>query len=201
MAKRRVKVLDTTLRDGEQTPGVALAPEQKLEIARALDDLGVDIIEAGAAITSDGERQAIKLISNAGLDAEICSLVRALRSDVDAALACDVDSVHLVVPTSDIHLKHKLKKSRQEVKRVSLDAARYALDHGLVVEFSAEDATRTDPTFLQEFLSAAVKEGVQRVCVCDTVGVLTPERANELFSKLTKIVKVPVAAHCHDDFG
>ncbi len=201
MAKRRIKVLDTTLRDGEQTPGVALAPEQKLEIARALDDLGVDIIEAGAVITSEGERQAIKLISNAGLDAEICSLVRALRSDVDAALACDVDSVHLVVPTSDIHLKYKLKKSRQEVKRTSLDAARYALDHGLVVEFSAEDATRTDPTFLQEFLSAGVKEGVQRACVCDTVGVLTPERANELFSKLTKIVKVPVATHCHDDFG
>ncbi len=201
MAKRRVKVLDTTLRDGEQTPGVALAPEEKLEIARALDDLGVDIIEAGAAITSDGERQAIKLISNAGLDAEICSFVRALRSDVDAALACDVNSIHLVVPTSDIHLKHKLKKSRQEVKRISLDAASYALDHGLVVEFSAEDATRTNPAFLRELLSAAVKEGVHRVCVCDTVGVLTPERANELFSKLTKIVKVPVAAHCHDDFG
>lgn len=201
MKKRTVKVLDTTLRDGEQTPGVALTPEQKLEVARALDDLGVDIIEAGAAITSEGERKAIKLISKAGLDAEICSFVRGLRSDVDAALACDVDSVHLVVPTSDIHLKHKLKKSRKEIKRISLDVARYALDHGLVVEFSAEDATRTDPTFLQEFLSAAVNEGVQRVCVCDTVGVLTPEKASELFSELTRTVKVPVAAHCHDDFG
>jgi D-citramalate synthase len=201
MVKRKVRVLDTTLRDGEQTPGVALAPGQKLEVARALDDLGVDIIEAGAAITSEGERRAIKLISKAGLDAEVCSFVRALRSDVDAALACDVDSVHLVVPTSDIHLKHKLKKTREEVKRVSLDAARYALDHGLVVEFSAEDATRTDPTFLREFLSAAVEEGAQRVCACDTVGVLTPEKANELFSELTKAINVPVATHCHDDFG
>ena len=116
------------------------------------------------------------------MDAEICSFARALRNDVDAALACDVDSVHLVVPTSDIHLKHKLKKSRREIKRVSLNTARYALDHGLVVEFSAEDATRTDPTFLREFLSAAVNEGVQRVCICDTVGVLTTKKASEYAS-------------------
>ncbi len=201
MKKRAVKVLDTTLRDGEQTPGVALAPEQKLEVARALDDLGVDIIEAGAAITSEGERRAIRLISDAGLKAEVCSFARALRSDVDAALGCGVDGVHLVVPTSDIHLKYKLKKNREEVKRMALDAARYALDQGLKVEFSAEDATRTDPAFLRELFSAAVELGVQRVCVCDTVGVLTPERARELFSDLAKAIKVPIAAHCHDDFG
>jgi len=201
MPKRRVKVLDTTLRDGEQTPGVALAPEQKLEIARALDDLGVDVIEAGAAITSEGERRAIKLISKAGLDAEICSFARAVRSDVDAALECDVDSVHLVVPTSDLHLKYKLKKTKQEVQRMALDVARYALDHGLTVEFSAEDATRTEPAFLMKILSAAVDEGVQRVCVCDTVGILTPESSAKLFSDITKQLKVPVAAHCHDDFG
>lgn len=201
MKKRAVKVLDTTLRDGEQTPGVALVPEQKLEIARALDDLGVDIIEAGSAITSEGERRAIKLISDAKLKAEVCSFVRALRSDVDAALGCGVDGVHLVVPTSDIHLKYKLKKDREEVKRMALDAARYALDQGLNVEFSAEDATRTDPAFLRELFSAAVELGVQRVCVCDTVGVLTPERARELFSDLAKAIKVPIAAHCHDDFG
>lgn len=201
MSKRKVKVLDTTLRDGEQTPGVALAPKQKLELARALDELGVDIIEAGAAIISEGERKAIKLISNAKLDAEICSFARGVRADVDAALACDVDSVHLVIPTSDIHLKYKLKKTRREVKKLALDATRYALDHGLTVEFSAEDASRTDPAFLQGFLSAAVEEGVQRVCACDTVGVLTPESSRKLFSGLTKRIKVPVAAHCHDDFG
>lgn len=201
MAKRKVKILDTTLRDGEQTPGIALAPEQKLEIARALDDLGVDVIEAGAAITSEGERKALKLISKAGLDAEICSFARGVRADVDAALGCDVDSVHLVIPTSDIHLKYKLKKTRREVQEMALDAARYALDHGLTVEFSAEDASRTDPAFLCKFLSAGVKEGVQRVCVCDTVGVLTPESSRKLFSRVTKRVRVPVAAHCHDDFG
>lgn len=201
MPKHRVKVLDTTLRDGEQTPGVALAPEQKLEIARALADLGADVIEAGAAITSEGERRALKLISKARLDAEICSFVRAVRADVDAALSCDVDSVHLVVPTSDIHLKYKLKRTRQEVQRMALDATRYALDHGLGVEFSAEDATRTDTAFLLKLFSAAVREGAQRVCVCDTVGVLTPEASGKLFSRLTKRIRAPVAVHCHDDFG
>ncbi len=201
MAKRKVKVLDTTLRDGEQTPGVALAPEHKLELARALDDLGVDIIEAGAAMISEGERKAMKLITKEGLDAEICSFVRAVRGDIDAALACDVDSVHLVVPTSDIHLKYKLKKTKREVQEIALDAARYALDHGLIVEFSSEDASRTDPKFLHETLSAAVRAGVQRVCACDTVGVLTPEKSRELYSGLAKLLKVPVAAHCHNDFG
>jgi len=201
MSKRKVMVLDTTLRDGEQTPGVALASEQKLEIARALDELGVDVIEAGAAITSEGERKAIKLISGAGLNAEICSFARALRADVDAALACDVDSVHLVVPTSDIHIQHKLRKSREEVKRMALDALEYALAHGLVVEFSAEDATRSDPAFLKEMFAAGVERGAQRVCVCDTVGVLTPELARELFADVVGAVKVPVAAHCHNDFG
>jgi D-citramalate synthase len=196
-----IKVLDTTLRDGEQTPGVALAPEQKLEIARALDDLGVDIIEAGSAIVSEGERKAMKLISKEGLGAEVCSYVRAVREDIDAALGCDVDSVHLVVPTSDIHLKYKLRKTRQEVEKMALDALRYALDHGLTVEFSAEDGSRTDPAFLGSFFFTAVKEGAQRVCICDTVGVLTPERSRELFSNMTKLVKVPVAVHCHDDFG
>jgi D-citramalate synthase len=201
MAKQRIKVLDTTLRDGEQTPGAALTPEKKLEIARALDDLGVDIIEAGAAVTSEGERRAIKLISDAGLDAEICSFVRAVRADIDAALSCGVDSVHLVVPSSDIHLKYKLKKTRREVKEMALEATRYALDHGLTVEFSAEDASRADPSFLKEFLLAAVKEGAQRVCMCDTVGVLTPESSRKLFSSITKRIKVPVSVHCHDDFG
>ncbi|MFH1821667.1 MAG: 2-isopropylmalate synthase [Methanobacteriota archaeon] len=201
MAKRKVKVLDTTLRDGEQTPGVTLTPDQKLEIAKALDELGVDIIEAGAAMTSEGERKAIKLVSSAGLDAEICSFARATKSDIDAALSCDVDSIHMVVPTSDIHLKYKLKKTKQEVKEMALNATQYALDHGLIVEFSSEDASRTKPAFLLDVLSAAARLGVQRVCACDTVGVLTPEKSRELFSNLSKRLRIPVATHCHNDFG
>ena len=201
MAKRKVKVLDTTLRDGEQTPGVVLAPEQKLEVAKALDGLGVDMIELGSPVTSEGERRAFELVSETGLRAELCGFSRALPSDIDVALACNVDSVHLVVPTSDIHLQHKLKKSRTDVKRMALKATRYALDHGLTVEFSAEDASRADPVFLQDIFAAAVGEGAQRVCVCDTVGVLTPEKTQALFSSLAENIEVPIAVHCHDDFG
>jgi D-citramalate synthase len=201
MAKGRITVLDTTLRDGEQTPGIAFNPEGKLEVARALDELGVDVIEAGAAIISEGERRAMKLISKAGLDAEICCFARGLRGDIDAALDCDVDSVHLVIPTSDIHLKHKLKKTRAELKKMAYDAAQYALDHGLVVEFSAEDASRTDAAFLLELLRGAAQLGVQRVCICDTVGVLTPEGSRKLYSTIAGELGVPVAAHCHNDFG
>ena len=199
--KRTVKVLDTTMRDGEQTPGVALSPEGKLEIARALDALGVDVIEAGAAITSEGERRALKQIARAGLDAEICSFARGVKGDIDAALECDVDSVHLVMPTSDIHLRYKLKKSQAKLKALAAEMVRYAVDHGLTVELSAEDATRSDPNFLKEFFLAGVEEGAQRVCACDTVGVLTPERARAFFADLVNAVGVPVAVHCHDDFG
>jgi D-citramalate synthase len=194
-------ILDTTLRDGEQTPGVAFSPNEKLEVARALDELGVDVIEAGSAVVSEGERKAMKLITKAGLDAEICNFVRGLRKDIDAALDCDVDSVHLVVPTSDIHLKYKLKKTRAELEQMAYDAAQYALNHGLVVEFSAEDASRSDIHFLSKFLKGATELGVERVCLCDTVGVLTPGKSKELYSTLTEKLKVPVAAHCHNDFG
>jgi D-citramalate synthase len=180
---------------------VALSPEKKLEIARALDDLGVDILETGAAVISEGERKAMKLISNSKLDAETCSFARAVRGDIDAALSCDVDSVHLVVPTSDIHLKYKLKKTKAELQKMAYDAAQYALGHGLMVEFSAEDASRADPTFLLKLLKGAVDLGVQRVCLCDTVGVLTPERSKELYSTMAREFKVPVAVHCHNDFG
>jgi D-citramalate synthase len=201
VVKRKIAVLDTTLRDGEQTPGIAFAPEQKLEVAHALDELGVDVIEAGAAMISEGERKALKLITKAKLDAEICSFTRGVRADIDAALGCEVDSVHLVIPTSEIHLKYKLKKTRAELERMAYDAAQYALDHGLVVEFSAEDASRTDLGFLSKFLKGAVELGVQRVCLCDTVGVLTPEQSRKLYSSIAEELKVPIAAHCHNDFG
>jgi D-citramalate synthase len=201
VAKRRVLVLDTTLRDGEQTPGLALTPEEKLEIAQALDSLGVDVIEAGSAITSEGERKAIKLISRAGLKAEICSFVRATQSDIDAARRCDVDSVHLVVPASDLHIRYKLKKTRAQLLRMALSALEYAVDHGLKVEFSAEDATRSDLNFLTKLMKQAEEHGANRACLCDTVGVLTPERAREFYSRFVDLLKIPVAAHCHNDFG
>jgi len=152
----QVKILDTTLRDGEQTPGVSLTPEEKLRIALRLDDLGVDIIEAGSAITSEGEREALKRIAKEGLDAEVCSFARPIESDINAALECDVDSIHLVVPTSELHIKEKLRKPPSQVKEEALESVEYAKDHGLIVEFSAEDATRSNMQFLKGILKESI---------------------------------------------
>ncbi len=196
----KVKVLDTTLRDGEQTPGVSLTPDEKLRIAVKLDSMGVNIIEAGSAITSPGEREGIKKITSEGLSAEICSFARAVTGDIDAALECDVDSVHLVVPTSDLHIEHKLKKTREEVLQQAIDSTQYAVDHGLIVELSAEDSTRSDMEFLTQIFQEGIKTGAHRICACDTVGMLTPEKSFEFYGQLSKI-GAPLSVHCHNDFG
>jgi len=196
----KARIFDTTLRDGEQTPGVSLTPDQKLRIAVKLDNLGVDVIEAGSAITSSGEREGIKSIVSEGLSAEICSFARAVRIDVDAALECGVDSVHLVVPTSDLHIEHKLRKTREEVKATAIDAVEYAVDNGLLVELSAEDATRSDYNYLKQVFNEGIEAGARRICACDTVGMLTPEKAYEFYGGLTQL-GVPLSAHCHNDFG
>jgi 2-isopropylmalate synthase len=197
----RVKILDTTLRDGEQTPNVALSVDDKLKIAQALDELGVDIIEAGFAVNSEGEAEAVKKIAGAGLKSEICSLCRASAHDIDAALACDVDSVHIFLATSKVHLEKKLKITQKEAVEKATAAVQYAKQHGLVTEFSCEDATRTDLTFLAEVHKAVEDAGVDRIDIPDTVGVMTPQAMREFVSEVRKTTKVPLAVHCHDDFG
>ncbi|RLI26988.1 MAG: 2-isopropylmalate synthase, partial [Candidatus Hecatellales archaeon] len=144
MKPRYIRIFDTTLRDGEQTPGVALTIEDKLQIARQLDRLGVDVIEAGFPQVSPGEAEAVKLIAKEGLKAEVCALARTIKGDLDAALACDVDSVHVFIATSDIHIKYKLNMSREQVLESAVEAVEYLKGHGVTVEFSAEDATRTE---------------------------------------------------------
>jgi D-citramalate synthase len=196
----QVRVLDTTLRDGEQTPGVSLTPEEKLRIALKIDALGADIIEAGSAITSEGEREGIRKITAEGLSAEICSFARAVREDIDAAVSCDVDSVHLVVPTSDLHLEHKLRKTREEVLEQAVDCTEYAVDHGILVELSAEDSTRSDMDFLRTIFREGIEAGAERICACDTVGILTPERSYEFYRGLSEL-GAPLSVHCHNDFG
>ncbi|MEM2937220.1 MAG: 2-isopropylmalate synthase [Candidatus Bathyarchaeia archaeon] len=193
---------DTTLRDGEQTPGVSLTPESKLRIAKQLDELGVDVIEAGFASVSQGEMEAIKVIAREGLKAEICSCSRGVRKDIDAIVESEADSVHLVIPTSDLHLQYKLKKTREEVLEIVEDCVQYAKDHGLIVELSAEDATRTDLQFLKKFFATGVSVGADRICVCDTVGILTPEKTYQLFSDVKEAFpNVIISVHCHNDFG
>jgi D-citramalate synthase len=196
----RVRLLDTTLRDGEQTPGVSLNTEEKLEIALHLDALGVDVIEAGSVVTSEGERGAMKAVAGEGLRAEICSYVRARTEDVDLALDCDLDSVHLVVPVSDLHIRSKLRSDRDSVMRSAVEVTEYARAHGLIVELSGEDASRADEPFLRSIYLAGIDAGAERLCYCDTVGVLVPEKAFEIFSRLSDL-PAPVSVHCHDDFG
>ena len=139
-----IKVFDTTLRDGEQTPGVSLITSEKLRIATKLDEIGVDFIEAGSAITSEGERQSIKEITRQGFNAEILSFSRPLTVDIDYCLGCDVDAVNLVVPTSDLHIFDKLNMTKDKLISLSNNAIEYCKDHGLSVELSAEDASRSE---------------------------------------------------------
>lgn len=196
----KIQILDTTLRDGEQTPGVSLTSSEKLRIARKLDEIGVNMIEAGSAITSEGEKEAIKEITKQGFDAEISSFARSVKKDIDACLECDVDAVNLVVPTSDIHINYKLKTTRDKVLDSIVSNVEYAKDHGLIVELSAEDATRTDINFLIKAFQTGIDCGADRLCPCDTVGVLTPEKSYEFYKKLS-VLDSSLSAHCHNDYG
>jgi D-citramalate synthase len=198
---KKIRIFDTTLRDGEQTPGIALKPEDKELIAKKLDEFGVDVIEAGMAITSPGEMDAIKRISKLGLNAEICSGCRCAIKDIEASLKCDVESIHLIVPTSELHQKYKLKKSKEEVIQLLIECVTYAKEHGLIVELSAEDGSRTDLEYLMRVFHEGIKAGADRVCMCDTVGIMTPERIYKLFNELRPKISKPLSVHCHNDFG
>jgi len=159
------------------------------------------VIEAGFAAASKGETDAISAIARERLTAELCSMARAVQKDVDAALKCDVDSVHIVVPSSDLHLKFKLKKSKEDVLKAAEACIQHAKDHGLAVELSAEDATRADIAFVKQLFSVGASLKVDRICPCDTVGVLTPQRSYSFFDSLRRSFHVPLSVHCHDDFG
>jgi 2-isopropylmalate synthase len=197
----RVMILDTTLRDGEQTPNVALSLDDKIKIAQALDDLGVDIIEAGFPITSDGEKQAVKAIGKLGLKAEVLGLSRSSKTDIDAVLDCDLKSIHVFLATSDIHMQTKLKMTRDQVVEKAAWAVDYAKSHGLKVEFSPEDATRSDVEFVKRVICAVQEAKVDRIDIPDTVGVMIPQSMGSLIAELRTVAKVPLAVHCHDDFG
>jgi D-citramalate synthase len=193
-----IRFFDTTLRDGEQTPGVSLTPTEKLEIATHLADIGVHVIEAGSAAASAGERESIRSIADAGLAAECCTYVRALPGDIDLAADAGADSVHLVVPVSDLHISKKLRKTREQVCDMAWSAVEYAKSRGLIVELSGEDASRADQAFLAEVFREGVERGADRLCFCDTVGILTPERAAAVVPPL---LFAPLSIHCHDDLG
>ncbi|HIP17450.1 MAG TPA: 2-isopropylmalate synthase [Methanothermococcus okinawensis] len=197
----KVAIFDTTLRDGEQTPGVSLTPEEKVEIAVNLNNLGVDVIEAGFPISSQGEREAIKRITSLNMDAEICALARAVKKDIDVAIDCDVDSIHTFIATSPLHRKYKLKMDKEEIIKKAVEAVEYIKDHGITVEFSGEDATRTELQYLIEVYRAVEEAGADRINVPDTVGVMIPKAMEYLIKKIREEISLPISVHCHNDFG
>ena len=196
-----ITIYDTTLRDGEQTPGVCFSIDEKLEIARKLDQFKIHQIEAGFPIVSEKEKESVKSIANEGLDATILGLTRTKPEDIDAALDCDVDGVITFVGTSDIHLDHKMHITRQDAINLCETAVDYAKDHGLFVAFSAEDATRTDIEFLKRIYTKAEECGADRVHIADTTGAITPQGIDYLVRELTNDLKLDSAVHLHNDFG
>ena len=196
-----VRIFDTTLRDGEQTPGISLSPEKKLNIAKKLDELGVDVIETGFPVISDGERKSIKMITGANLNAELCGLARTSKKDIDAAIDCGLNYIHTFIATSDIHLEYKLKMTREQALEKAVEAVEYGKSQGLQVEFSAEDATRTDREFLKQVFTEVAKAGADRIDIPDTVGYSTPQYIGEITKDAINATKLPISVHCHNDFG
>ena len=196
-----VKIVDTTLRDGEQTAGVVFSNAEKIEIARMLDEVGVHQIEAGIPAMGGDEKAAIKEIAHLGLEASILAWNRAVIADLDNSIDCGVDAVAISISTSDIHIKYKLQKDREWVIEKMTEATRYAKDHGLYVSVNAEDASRTQPDFLTRFAKEAKAAGADRLRYCDTVGTLEPFQVYDNIRMLLRKVKLPIETHMHNDFG
>jgi methanogen homocitrate synthase len=197
----KITIYDTTLRDGEQTPGVCLRTAEKLKIARKLDELRIHQIEAGFPVVSSEEKRSVTTIANEGLDANILALCRTKKEDIDTALDCNVDGIITFLGTSDLHLKHKLKVDQEDALNICMNAIEHAKDHGLFVAFSAEDATRTDLDFLKSVYKRAESYGADRVHIADTVGAISPQGMDYLVRELKKDINIEIALHCHNDFG
>ena len=197
----KIVVYDSTLRDGEQMPGVHFTLEQKMTIATKLDEMGVHQIEAGFPAVSEQERKSVKAISELGLKADILCLARTVQADIDAAADCGVDMVLLFVATSDLHLRYKLKMSREEVLRRAVTSLEYAHARGLKASLSTEDSTRSDLEFLLEVYNASEKAGAARLGITDTLGCAGPEAVSYLVRKIRERTKTPLSAHLHNDFG
>lgn len=207
--QNRIAIFDTTLRDGEQSPGCSMDLGEKLRLARQLERLGADVIEAGFPIASEGDFHAVRAVSEACRTAKVAALCRTTEKDIlraaEALQNARRPRLHTFVATSDIHLEHKLKKSREEVLRMTRSAVRLAKEHVNEVEFSAEDATRSDVGFLCDVFSTAVEEGATVLNIPDTVGYTLPDE----FANLVRTVKnrvvgekeVTISVHCHNDLG
>ena len=210
MSSDQLVIFDTTLRDGEQSPGIALTPSEKLLIAQQLEKLKVDVIEAGFAASSPGDWEGVNLIAKNIKNSTIASLARCVQEDIEQAYEAikpaNNSRIHVFTSTSDIHMEHMLRKTKDEVLKDAKESVRFAKKLCDDVEFSAQDATRTDHDFLIEILKIAVEEGATTINVPDTVGYATPNDYLELLKKVYSKVKgknedVIISTHCHNDLG
>ncbi len=208
-AKQRVFIFDTTLRDGEQSPGASMNPEEKLRIARQLEKMGVDIIEAGFPVASDGDFASVRQIAMEVRGCQIAALARANRNDIDRAWEAVSGAanprIHTFISSSDIHLKYQLRKTRAEVLKEACAAVAHARGYTENVEFSPMDATRSDRDYLCEMVEAVIAAGAATVNIPDTVGYAIPEEFGELiaalFARVKNIRQAVISVHCHNDLG
>jgi len=204
----KVYIWDETLRDGEQTPGVALMMDEKIEIAKMLDEIGTAIVAVGFPAVSDAERKAVAAIAKEGLsNAIVAAPARARISDIDACIQAEVQEVPIFIATSDFRLKYQLRMTRDEMLERLIQCIEYGKDHGMIIDYIAEDSTRSDMEFLCQAYKAAIDAGADKICVADTVGFVRPEVMRHIMREIKSRLwtkskyKVPIAVHCHDDFG
>ena len=204
---RRIYIFDTTLRDGEQTPRVTLEPQEKLRIARQLEEMGVDVIEAGFPIASPGDVEAVTIISKEIKNSTVCGLARSVKKDIDVAWSAlqyaRKPRIHVFIATSEIHMKYKLKKTKEEVLEQAVESVRYARSFCDDVEFSAEDATRSDPEFLKEVFLGVIDAGATVINVPDTVGYCIPNEFGNFIAQIKSYLPedIILSIHCHNDLG
>lgn len=209
MKQEKIIIFDTTLRDGEQAPGCSMNLTEKLAVAKQLEKLGVDVIEAGFPIASPGDFEAVSRIAEVVEKASVCGLARCTKKDIDACIAALKKAkhprVHVFIATSDIHMQHKLKMSKQEVKEAALKAISYAKQFVDDVEFSCEDASRSDVGFLQEIVTLAIEAGAKTINLPDTVGYALPDEYGKFIEEVIQGVdnadKAIFSVHCHNDLG
>jgi len=198
----KILIWDETMRDGEQTPGVAFSPEEKLRIATLLDEMGVPLMDVGIPVVSKEEARGVKTIANAGLDASIMAAARAVRKDVEACVDCEVDEIAIFIACSDLHLKYKLNMTREQVKEAAVRETDYAKDHGLKVSFVTEDTFRADLDYVVDLYNAAIEAGATRAVICDTVGVMTPIGIRWFVEQVRpRFHNIELSFHGHNDFG
>ncbi|OXT07228.1 homocitrate synthase [Thermoanaerobacterium thermosaccharolyticum] len=197
----KLYLVDTTLRDGEQTAGVVFANSEKIRIAKMLDEIGVNQLEVGIPTMGGDEKETIAKIAKLGLNASIMAWNRAVIDDVKESLECGVDAVAISISTSDIHIEHKLRTSRQWVLDHMASAVQFAKKEGVYVSVNAEDASRTDIDFLIEFAKCAKEAGADRLRFCDTVGILDPFKTFDVIKRIKESIDIDIEMHTHNDFG